>query len=280
VVTLLIVESGKIRNYMSDDSIKIIGNRFETIIAPAIPAQSDDIVVHDEPRISANKLAEYVIADPSRQKAIIRDCKFVKKVMVLPYKRTRAFIPHSFATDSLDIDKLVRRAKEIELENEAKGLSDWQRHDNSNSALALQKVAALAPDLSWKDAHILHGRLGGLTFAGVKVSIQPEVVFSFQHRNISKVGAIILNTAKDDKKSLARNNGASCVGDYLSSLLFQMLLSGSYRIGAPLNSKCYALDVFREKIYTAPASYRKLNKNLEAACEVIASRWSEIKFED
>ena len=66
-------------------------------VLSAAPSQSDDVIVHHEPRISANKLAEYVIADPSRQKTILKDAKFARKVVVLPYKRTRACVADAFA---------------------------------------------------------------------------------------------------------------------------------------------------------------------------------------
>ena len=264
---------------MSNDYIEGTGDQFENTISPALAEASQlvasgKIKINAEPRISANKLAEYVIADPSRQRTIIREAKFVKKVLVIHYKKTRSFIPHAFAGNSLDIDKLVRRAEEIERENETPGISPWQKHDNINSALALKNIATITPELSWVNGRIIHRRLGSLVIAGVEVSVQPDVVFTFEHRNINKVGAIILNTAQAKDKSLDRNNGAYCIGDYLSSLLFQTLLSKLPGVGAPLNSKCYAVDVFRGKTYTAPANYRMLNKNLEAACEVIASRWS------
>ncbi len=248
--------------------------------APAIlaglPSQTDEIRVHQEPRISANKLAEYVVASPSRQKTILRDCKFVKKIIVVQYKQAKACIPYAFAENSLNIDVLVSRAQQIEGGNGAAGISDWQKNDNANSASALRHLAAAAPELSWGKAKMLHVKLGGLTIAGVQVSIQTELVFSFEHHNITKVGAVILNTVKGEAKSLDRRNGTYCVGDYLSSLLFQMLLAKATKFGPPLNKKCYAVDVFREKVYTAPASFRKLNKDLEAACEMIASRWKDI----
>jgi hypothetical protein len=274
------MEAGE--NYMNDDANQTDADQFENNMSPATPqpsllVETREIVFHREPRISANKLAEYVLADESRKKTIIREAKFAKKLLIVPYSRTRKFIAYAFAPDSLDIDKLVGRAEEIERENDAEGISEWQRNDNTNSALALKKLASLAPELSWKDARILHERLGGIVIAGVKVSVQPELVFRFEHRNIPKVGAIILNTAKGDEKSLGRNNGGYCIGDYLSSLLFQMLLSKSPPVPPPLNSKCFAVDVFREQVYTAPANYRKLSKNLEAACEVIALRWPEIQ---
>jgi hypothetical protein len=66
------------------------------------------------------------------------------------------------------------------------------------------------------------------------------------------------------------------VGDYLSSLLFQMLVKRLHEVGAPLHSKCFAVDVFRKAFYVAPASYRSLNRQMEAACEFIAERWATI----
>jgi hypothetical protein len=245
-------------------------------VLTAAPPWADEIVVNEEPRISANKLAEYVIASPSRQKTILRDCKFVKRVIVLHYKQARACVPHAFAENSLNTDVLVGRAQQIEGGNAAPGISDWQKNDNANSATALRHLAAVAPELSWGKAKMLHVRLGGLNIAGVHVSIQPELVFSFEHRKITKVGAVILNTAKGEEKSLDRKNAAYCVGDYLSSLVFQVLLAKATKFGAPLNSKCYAVDVFREKVYAALASFGKLNKDLEAVCEMIASRWKDI----
>lgn len=270
---------------MTDDDYEPIEEAhpvgFGLVEAPSVDRRGlDEISVHASPRISATKLAEYVIADPSRQKSIIRDAKFPRKVVIIPYKRTRDFIKRAFCEDSLHIDKLVRRAEEIEGQDESEDMSEWQRNDRANSATALRKIATIAPELLWKKGRIVLVQPGGLEFAGVKVSIRPEVTFAFDHRNIRKTGAIILNTAKGEEKSLARSNGTHCVGDYLTSLLFQMLLLRAGRIGAPVNTQCYAVDVFREKVYTAPASYRRLNKNIEAACETIALRWPEIRVEN
>ena len=264
---------------MINDFVEPGSGEPEEIIPSASPnvvpvVEADKIIVHHEPRISANKLAEYVTADPVRQMTIIRDSKFAKKVVIIPYKKVRNFIGHAFAHDGLDIDKLCGRAKEIRTET---AISDWQSRDNTHSASALEKIAQIAPELSWKNARIFHAKLGDLEFAKVKVTVHPEVVFCFEHRKITKAGGVILNTAKSDDKSLERGNGSHCVGDYLSSLLFQALLTKGSRIGTPLNTKCYAVDVWRGKIYTAPASYRTLNKHMEAACVAIAALWPQIQ---
>jgi hypothetical protein len=266
---------------MNNDLNEISGNF--SILPQTVfrPNELDDIVVHNEPRISANKLAEYIVADPSRQKVIIKDSKFAKKVIITRYKKARAYIAQSFSGNSLDIDKLVKHADKIDLECQnatSEEISDWNREDHKASAIILRKIAKIAHELSWKNARQLHFRVGAIEIAKVSVSVHPEIIFAFEHRNVTKVGAIILNTAKNDNKSLDRMNGNYCVGDYLTSLLFQSLLEKMNKIGLPLNSKCYAIDVFREKVHSAPASYKTLNKHLEAACEVIALRWPETQM--
>ena len=269
----------KIRNHMNED-LNELGGSFQ-VAFPAIyqPTESDNIVVHKEPRISANKLAEYVVSDPSRQKIIVRDSKFSRKVIVTRYKKARTYIAHAFAGNSLDINQLSKKADEIELElQKTKEISDWNREDHKASATILRKIAKVAHELSWKNARQLHLRIGAIEIAKVSVSVHPEIIFAFEHQNVTKIGAIILNTAKSEGKSLDRSNGNYCVGDYLTSLVFQALLAKMNKIGIPLNSKCYAIDVHREKVHSAPASYKTLNKHLEAACEMIALRWPETQM--
>jgi hypothetical protein len=236
------------------------------------------IKVHAEPRISAKQLAEYLVSDQSRQRAIIKESKFAKTVMVVPYKKVRSSIPHAFSRDCLDIDSLGKRANEIEMENNQPDVSQWFQKDNTNSAAALRHLCSIAPNLTWKNARVLHLRFPALVIAGVTVSVCPEVAFSFEHKQIAKVGGIILNTAQSEDKSLARDNGSFQMGQYLAALLFNMLLAHASKIGVPLHTHCYAVDIFRESVYTAPPGYRRLNKNIEAACEFIASLWPKIEY--
>lgn len=237
----------------------------------------EDVIVRQEPRLSANKLAEYIVASPARQRAILKDAKFPQTILTVPYERARKSIPHAFTKQNLNIPSLIRRAEEIEQENERNKdrISEWRKNSNINNVEALKHIAKTAHELSWDEANIFPIKLLPLKIAGVTISIRPEVVFSFDHNGIKKVGGIILNSTKGKGQSLARSNGEHCAGNYLSTLLFQALLQLKNRV--PLNTKCYALDVFREAVYTAPANFSRLNKNIEAACEMVASRWPTIE---
>lgn len=236
--------------------------------------EKGNVIIHKEPRISASKLAEYVIADPARQRTIIREAKFAKKAILIPYTRARNAIEKSFNKNGLDVAMLIERAKEIA---DGNWKTEWHKQDNERCAKALNNVAGLA-DLTWNDATLIRGKWRYIEMAGVRVSVQPEIVFSFSHRNITKVGAVIISTAIKEDKALDRNKGnGPRVGDYLSSLLFQMLAKQLNEIGPPLNSKCFAVDVFRNTTYTAPASYKALNRQMEAACEFIAAIWHKVE---
>jgi len=62
-----------------------------------------------------------------------------------------------------------------------------------------------------------------------------------------------------------------------TTLLYQMFEVRLNVTGIPLHTRCYAIDVARETVYHAPASHKRLLKNLEAACEMIAMRWEKIE---
>jgi hypothetical protein len=258
---------------------------FENIIAriarvPAQRIETRELVIHHKPRISATKLAEFVIADPARQKTIIKNSKIAQKSVILQYTKTRQCFYRAFTGNGLDGNVFQSRAGEIEKE---KAETTWQQGDNERNILALNHLVKIAPKIKLKDATLIDkpsSGWGSLEIAGVKVSIQPDLVFSFKHLNITKIGGILLSLSKSEQNALSRSNGDNRMADYLTCLLFQLLLKRSKHIGAPLNSRCLAIDVFREEIYHAPVNYKTLNKHMEAACEVIALRWPQIDVGD
>jgi hypothetical protein len=145
----------------------------------------------------------------------------------------------------------------------------------------LEHLANVAPQIECANARLIHRPASGwppLMMSGVRVSVQPEFVFSILNRGIRKVGGVILNTGKNDKLSLARRTHEdNCVGDYLAVLLYTMLNAQMGHVGIPSFKNCYAVDSFRERAYLTPSSHKTLIKHLEAACKVIALQWSTIE---
>jgi hypothetical protein len=242
--------------------------------------ETPNFVLNINPRISAAKLAEYVIADHARQETIVRQAKRAPKAIMIPYSRVRDAVPESLRPDGLSVELLLAHATQLEA---TECNNDWQQRDMTLSAEALRHVAAIAQKIDLEGAEKLpvpRGGWGALTIEGVRVSVQPEVVFSTKHRGgVTKIGAIILNTGKGENLSLGRAGAKYKVGDYFTVLLLRMLEGRLKMVGVPLHTKCYAIDIFREEVYTAPASYKTLLKHIEAACRSIVRQWKEIPLE-
>jgi hypothetical protein len=242
--------------------------------------ETQNFVLNIAPRISAAKLAEYVVADHARQETIAKQAKRAPKAIMIPYSRVRDAVPDSLGANGLAVEFLLARAKQLEA---TECDNDWQQRDMTLSALALGHLAKIAPKIELEGAEkvpVPRGGWGALTIEGVRVSVQPEVVFSTKHRGgVTKIGAIILNTGKGENLSLGRAGAKFKAGDYLTVLLLRMLATRLKTIGMPLHTKCYAIDIFREEVYTAPASYKTLLKHIEAACRSIVRQWKEIPLE-
>jgi hypothetical protein len=238
--------------------------------------ETDTHRIHLEPRISAAKLAEYVVANPLRQTAIVKTAKNAPKQITSQYHRVRNTFQHAHTQQGLNPAYFSDLAVVVE---SAEGNTDWQIRDNDLSGQALRKLAGLTGQIDCTAASIIHGKWKPLLIHGVMVSVHPEIVFSILHKGITKVGAVILNTPLNEGSSLAKSSGKYCAGDYLTTLLYLLLANQVADIGLPLHTRCYAVDIFRDKIHTAPASYKTLVKHMDEACKMIALRWESIPVE-
>ena len=254
-------------------------------VPPPSPSRTETrkFIVHHEPRISAAKLAEFAIADPSRKKVITKNSKVSPKGIQLHYSRVRSCLPKTLQKTGLDIERLQHYAAQIKAiptqEKPVGAPETWQECDNRICAEALDHIAAIAAQIDCSDAQLIprpFEHWPNLKIAGVNVSVQPEILFAVQHRGVTKVGGLILNTGKKDDLSLASGTGKYTAGNYLAALLLLLIETRLKETGIPKPSQCYAVDVFREQIYSAPPAYKTLIKHLEDACEDIARRWPSI----
>jgi hypothetical protein len=251
------------------------------IRAPAAPKriETPKHYIYQEPRISATKLAEYAVASPSRQKTIAQNAKVAPRLLLAPYREARDAFSRAYTHGGINPDYLLRIAKDLDARVPE---SPWQKSENPRSSAALKRLAKVVDQIDCQGGHIIHrpqGGWGGIKIAGVYVSVNPELVFSIIHRGLPKVGGAILNTGQNAALSLSRSHDGHSVGDYLTTLLYRMLELRLNTTGIPLHTRCYAIDIAREAIYTAPSSHKRLLKNLDAACEVIAMRWDSIDVE-
>jgi hypothetical protein len=238
--------------------------------------ETRNFVIHVKPRISATKLAEYIIANPTRQAAIAKNAKVAPKVIITPYKRTRSSLSEAFTASGISQEKLLAIAQDSR--NSTSG-TPWTKEDNIKSSDLIVKMATVSDKINCAGGTLIErpgAGWGGLSIEGVTVSVNPELIFSIDHRGVKKVGAVILNTGKAASLSLSRSNGTQSVADYLTALVYRLLDQNLSTVGAPIHTKCYAIDINRSLVHTAPAAHKTLNKHIEEACRMIAMRWDSI----
>ena len=220
------------------------------------------------PRISANKLGEYMVATASRRRAIVKDQKRPPAIVVARYRQADEPVMEFFKKG--DIDILHAAAGRL---RSTAGATQWSQSDLQSTAEALEAVGRmkdvlLAPGLRFAEPQSQPKKL---TFGGVQVSVQPDLLVFGEHAGRPAMGALKLHYIKNDESALT-TKGA----EYVATLLHQWTLQygpGGH-VAVPKLSR--SVDVFRAATTQAPTSQTRRMADVHAACEEIAARWGSV----
>jgi hypothetical protein len=245
------------------------------LIAASTPpktAQVGNETLYLEPRMSANQLAQFVVSDAVKQETIVRDARRLLAVRVANYQPARSAMPLCHSAGGIDPVSIIAHATRM---SETVFSDPFDQKCNELSAAAFVKFAPIASQIDCAGERVPRPRRGfdHLLIEGVRVSVQPEIVVSFAHRGSTRFGGVIFNFSKSDQSSLENNNGKYEAGDYAAALVFLMLGVHFGPKGGPRNANCFAVDIYRERIFETPGAYKTMLKHLEAACRNIARQW-------
>ena len=223
----------------------------------------------NSPRISANKLGEYMIASVARRRTIIRDQKHPPTIKVARYQQAKEAAEQYFLSGGKD-SKAVEAAI-VRLRAKTVG-SDWALEDAQSTAQALDMLLSMRDQLFAEGMTYVRApaQPARLVIAGVGISVQPHMLLLDEKRG--KMGAVRLHYTKTTESAL---NGEG--GDYVATLLHQWANKHGMRPGfvaAPQLSRC--IDVFRKAVVKGPSAQSRRMDHITAACEEIAARWSTI----
>jgi hypothetical protein len=212
----------------------------------------------EAPRISVNKLGEYVIARPQRRRAIIAEQKDPKNYVVPRYRAAQDAIVEYLVTRS-ERDLMVARRRLAS----AGPKSPW---DAQRRKLCIEAIGAFievfdAVDLD--DFVCTQGprKPNPLVIRGVDVSVRPEVII----KDSKGMGGLKLYFGKNTRLGEA--------GPYVATTVHQYLQGIAEESPARL---CLVIDVFARQVVTASSATRRLRGDVGAACGEIADRWDDI----
>lgn len=219
--------------------------------------------VRTEPRISVNKLGDYMVASPARRRSILAQQKTPPTFMVTYYDDAQQVIREFYELGGTD-DRIITRG--IERLEARLAESDFEEQRTQGCAEALSSFLDSLDELDLQGFDV---RVGGadpakLVLHGVAISVRPDLVLS---REGLPAGAVKLAFSKGAMAREAAEYVACTVHRYVEEVM------GAQR---PNPRDTFVLDVFARRVLKAPRSYVRRRKDIEAACEEISARWASL----
>ena len=217
-----------------------------------------------DPKISLNKLSEYLTATPSRRRQIVKDQQDPKPFIAARYRDARDAIVEFIASGMSEEEQLLSVAEK--LRSDVSG-SDFARQDRIASAEAIDNFLEVSDQIELDDLTVVPAdrtSTASMHVAGVRVSVRPDAYLKNAITG-DIVGAIKLHFPK----TTPLNDTSS---KYVATTL-KVFLSEEQGAKFVDHKKCYVVDVSTQTATCAQKSYKKNMSDIAAACEEIRARW-------
>ncbi len=229
------------------------------------------VEVRKQPRISVNKLGEYLVATPARRRRIVHDAKFPTTFMVARYRSAESAIADWICTGGTD-DLLLAQAMATLSTGEPGSQFAKSRRDSCLEALThASKLGERLQLPTGRVAYIRTSTSTPLVFGDVDVSVRPEVLILTGQSDERRLGGIKLYFSK--QHPLTQQSA-----DYITTLLWQCLAIRSAHENWQLDlDQIKLIDVFAGEVFTLPKAHKQRLTEIAAACEEIGQRWDAVK---
>jgi uncharacterized protein YoaH (UPF0181 family) len=221
-----------------------------------------------KPKISINKLGEYMTATPSRRKQILRDQKNPSAFKAARYKDARATIVEFMEQGMASVDEAHSTAAELRKDQSG---TDFAVQDRQLSAEAIDDFLSISEEIEIDDLSVHGGDTFAsevIDFGGTKVSMRPDAILK-NKKTGAIVGCVKLNFSKS---SPLQEKSAAYVATALRAHL-EVNLSSLEHVDP---AKCYVVDVPTGTVCSAPKANKKRLSDLVAAGEEISARWESV----
>jgi hypothetical protein len=220
------------------------------------------------PRLSDNKLADYMAASEQARRGILRSCKYQAITAVIQHADARRIVAESIVNGNVDIAKLN---EEIAAYEGKITDTDFEEEVKQHNLDYIKSVVSMAP-IAIKGAEFVRCKSQKkIDFNGTEISFFPDVLVARTNkRNNRKIGAVNLRYSKSAR--LSEQTAA-----WQSALMFGVLKDEPFEEeSSPELALCQTLDGFNGKVYEAPTNSVYMYKEMQAACAGIAQQWNNI----
>ena len=212
------------------------------------------------PKISLNKLGEYMNATPSRRRRIIEDQIAPKEFIAARYSDARESIVDRIAGKISD-DELAQIAKDLRNKEYESKFTSQDKNLSADAIDSFLEISDQIPE-NYKFEKVPANEKATLEISGVDISIRPDVYIKNDDDEV--VGALKLHFPKSNPLTTAS-------GEYVATALKTFVQQGTPN---PIDHKlCLVVDVPSSSVIPAPKAGKKRMIDIKAACEEINAQW-------
>lgn len=223
------------------------------------------------PRISVNKLAEYMVSKAARQRKLLKDRKYPDEDfnMGMYHREASEAVSRYLVSDQLSTDQIDNQISIIK--QQAPAAIGTQRRLNSNIE-AMERFLDMLDDFSFSDAAPELGAHSPekLTYHGVQVSVRPEIVLRGTIKGKAAVGAVKLHFPKGFEMT---DETAGFVSAAVQEYCFRHVAQPSETVNP---AWCQVFDIGSGKVFPGVKATKSRLKDIEDTCRNIADIWPNI----
>lgn len=225
----------------------------------------------NDPRISVNKLAEYMVSKAARQRKLLRDRKYPDPdfQMGMYHKEASEAIASYLIGDQISTLSIDTQIQIIKQQNPGK--IGTQRRLNSNIE-AMERFLDMLDDFDFGDNKPALGEHAPpkLTYHNVAISVRPEIILRGEKKGKKIVGAIKLHFAKGFQMD---DDAAGYVSASVNEFCIRHVAADDETVSSEL---CQVFDIGSGNIFPGVKSIKRRLQDIEDTCQNIAAIWPTI----
>lgn len=203
---------------------------------------------------------------------VIRDAKFPRKAMVIPYSQARRFIGGFIQDKSRDLKDLDREASRFYTKHRSEE-EGWQKAEYKRNATAIETFATAFTRTRAKK-YQFEAPTSALTqtVAGVQINVRLDAsIIEIGDDGQAFTGGCVLFFASGEQSRKDLEDRLKTTAAIIHWTLES--IGGNIE---PLDRLCIAFDVFGQQIVKAPKGFDRLRANLVTSCREAASSWDSV----
>lgn len=222
----------------------------------------------NEPRLSVNKLAQYVTSRAARQNQILRTAKFPPDYITAYYRDAAEAIAQFIGGGMVDLGILDRATARL-LQAQASNIQ--QDRQKSANVDAIEVFAGMLDDIDLRGAtpSLAPHTAPHVTVAGVAVSVRPDIILRCEKKGAPLVGALKLHFPRSEPLDAEQ-------AGYVSALLHRYLDDHHLDDGTASTAHCVVIDVASATFHPGIATVKKRMTDIQGSCGHIAQLWPSI----